>query len=125
MGTAATLREKAANYRRLALQIDDARARDALTLAISRLDEEADRAEVEHSAARQTSGREIYASQNGDRWILSSTASGAPRVVHLANAASGGARTEFEIDTFLTTNGRHTPQHQGLLHLIAGLATNS
>ena len=125
MGSPASLRDKAASYRRLSLQIDDAQAKEALTQAIGRLDEEADRAEAVEVAARRASGREIYASQNGDRWILVATASGTPRVVHLANDASGGARTESEIDTFLTTNGRHTPQHQGLLHLIARLAKES
>jgi hypothetical protein len=56
--------------------------------------------------------RELYASANGDRWLLAcDPGSGRVFVRHEPNAASGGRTAEFEIGEFLARGG-HGPEHQ-------------
>ncbi|MBX6744491.1 MAG: hypothetical protein IRY87_20865 [Acetobacteraceae bacterium] len=65
--------------------------------------------------------RELYASANGDRWLLVRDAgSGRVFVRHEPNAASGGQRAEIEIGEFLA-RGSQGPEHQALLRLIGTL----
>jgi hypothetical protein len=64
--------------------------------------------------------REIYHSENGDRWVLCSDNDGRAFVEHRANPSSGGKVTRLEIGAFLGS-GRSGPEHQALLRLIASL----
>jgi hypothetical protein len=65
--------------------------------------------------------RTIYESSNGDRWLLiRGSSGGGVSVLHVANAASGGQKTDFEIDAFLIRH-RGSPQCQELLRLIGTL----
>lgn len=123
MDGASDLREKAALYRRFLMQIDDADTTKALSEACEKLEADAARIDAQQGAAKRGEGREIYTSENGDRWSLILSSSGSPRILHQANAPAGAHRTEYEIDTFLTTSGRHTPQHQALLRLFTQLLT--
>lgn len=62
---------------------------------------------------------EVYASENGDRWSLGLEAErNRLFVLHEANLASGGARTEYQVESFLTRDVG-SPQHQALTHLLA------
>jgi hypothetical protein len=65
--------------------------------------------------------REIYHSNNGDRWFLSRDDDSRVFVLHQANVSSGGAATKIEIGDFL---GRGTvgPEHQALVRLIGDIA---
>ena len=68
-----------------------------------------------------TGTRELYASANGDRWLLArDSGSGRVFVRHEPNAASGGQKAEFEIRDFLARGGQG-PEHQALLRLIGSL----
>lgn len=64
--------------------------------------------------------REFYSSTNGDKWFLRHDVE-ADRVYvkHVANAASGGHQTDYELDEFL--RGSRAPERDALLHLIAAL----
>jgi hypothetical protein len=65
--------------------------------------------------------RTIYESSNGDRWLLvRGSAGGGVSVLHVANAASGGQKTDFELDAFLLRQ-QGSPQCQALLRLIGTL----
>ncbi|MBX6386231.1 hypothetical protein CR162_16235 [Pseudoroseomonas rhizosphaerae] len=65
--------------------------------------------------------RELYASANGDRWLLArDSSSGRVFVRHEPSVASGGQRAEFEIGDFLVRGGQG-PEHQALLRLIGTL----
>ena len=59
-------------------------------------------------ATAETRGaRELYASSNGDRWLLAhEPGSGRVFVRHEPNLASGGRAAEFEIGDFLTRGGQ-------------------
>ena len=73
------------------------------------------------AAAETCSTRELYASSNGDRWLLArEPGSGRVFVRHEPNLASGGRAAEFEIGEFLTRGGQG-PEHQALLRLIGTL----
>ena len=64
--------------------------------------------------------RQLYASENGDRWFLVRHPSGELFVRHEANAASGGRVENIELATFLTTGGSG-PEHQELTRLLGTL----
>lgn len=64
--------------------------------------------------------REIYQSENGDRWSLCRDDNGRVFVLHKGNLASGGAATEIELEDFLG-RGKAGPEHQALVHLIGKL----
>ena len=125
MSQASELREEAARYREMARQVDDTAAKQGLVSASERLEREAERRDVDDGPATHALMHEIYASENGDAWFLVAIAGDGPRVVHQPNLPSGGRHTAVGIDTFLATNGRHTPQHQGFLRLVARLMTAS
>jgi hypothetical protein len=64
--------------------------------------------------------REIYHSENGDRWLLCRDDDGRVFILHNANLSSGGKATKIEIGEFLA-RGKSGPEHQALSRLIAGL----
>ena len=64
--------------------------------------------------------REIYHSENGDRWLLCRDDDGRIFVLHKANVASGGTATKIELGDFLGT-GKTGPEHQALARLIGSL----
>ena len=73
------------------------------------------------AATETCSARELYASSNGDPWLLAREPDcGRVFVRHEPNLASGGRAAEFEIGDFLTRGGQG-PEHQALLHLIGTL----
>src|SRR5258707_4603792 len=64
--------------------------------------------------------REIYHSENGDRWLLCREHDGRVFVLHKANVSSGGTATKIELGDFLG-RGKAGPEHQALARLIGGL----
>ena len=64
--------------------------------------------------------REIYHSENGDRWLLCRDDDGRVFVLHKANLSSGGTATEIELGDFLG-RGKAGPEHQALARLIGSL----
>jgi len=64
--------------------------------------------------------REIYRSENGDRWLLCRDDDGRVFVLHKANVSSGGAVTKIELGDFLG-RGKAGPEHQMLARLIGSL----
>jgi hypothetical protein len=64
--------------------------------------------------------REIYHSENGDRWLLCRDDDGRVFVLHKANVSSGGTATKIELGDFLG-RGKAGPEHQELARLIGGL----
>ena len=64
--------------------------------------------------------REIYHSENGDRWFLCRDDDTHVFVLHQANVSSGGAATKIEIADFLG-RGKAGPEHQALARLIGDL----
>jgi hypothetical protein len=76
-------------------------------------------------AADMAQTRAIYASSNGDRWLLvRDPASGRVLVRHEPNAASGGRTSELGVGEFLV-RGSHGPEHQELLRLIGTLVDDT
>jgi hypothetical protein len=68
-----------------------------------------------------TVARELYSSENGDRWFLVRDAQwGRVFVRHEANLRSGGHVQDIEIGEFLAEN-RRSPEHLALLRLIGTL----
>jgi hypothetical protein len=66
----------------------------------------------------ETSSREIYASSNGDRWLLVGDRINRDLFVrHIPVAASGGRSSEMDLGTFLSGNPG-SPQHQRLLQML-------
>jgi hypothetical protein len=63
--------------------------------------------------------REIYRSENGDRWLLCREDSQV-FVLHRANEPSGGKLTRIELEDFLR-KGNAGPEHQALVRLIGSL----
>ena len=61
--------------------------------------------------------REIYHSENGDRWLLCRDDGGRVFVMHEANLSSGGTRTKIELGDFLG-RGKAGPEHHALAGLI-------
>jgi len=66
---------------------------------------------------------ELYASPNGDRWLLGIGADELPVIHHVPNAASGGQQSEISVATFLSS-GHSAPQRDALLHLIGQFVRN-
>lgn len=64
---------------------------------------------------------ELYASANGDRWLLHCGADDVPVVRHVPNVASGGKPTDASVADFLAA-AHATPQGEALLASIAKLA---
>jgi hypothetical protein len=65
--------------------------------------------------------REIYRSENGDKWLLArGPGSGCAFVKHVPNVASGGRASEVEIGAFLSQRN-YGPQQTELLRLIGTL----
>jgi hypothetical protein len=64
--------------------------------------------------------REIYHSENGDRWFLSREEDGRAIILHKANLSSGGKVSAIELGDFLST-GKSGPEHQALIRLIGSL----
>jgi hypothetical protein len=64
--------------------------------------------------------REIYHSENGDRWLLGRDDAGRVFVLHKANVSSGGTATTIELGDFLG-RGKAGPEHQALIRLIGSL----
>ena len=64
--------------------------------------------------------REIYLSENGDKWFLCRDEDGRVFVLHKANLSSGGATTKIELGDFLG-RGKAGPEHQALSGLIGSL----
>ena len=64
--------------------------------------------------------REIYHSENGDRWLLCRDNDGRVFVLHRANQPSGGTETKIPLGEFLG-GGKAGPEHQALVGLIAEL----
>src|SRR3569833_1508024 len=73
-----------------------------------------------HRKSKDRKRREIYASPNGDHWILSQNALGEYIVVHHPNSASGGRVSSMTLRTFLRVD-EHSPQNQALRTFIARL----
>jgi len=69
--------------------------------------------------AMPTKEREIYRSENGDRWLLCRE-DNQVFVLHRANEPSGGKLTHIELGDFLR-KGNAGPEHQVLLRLIGSL----
>ena len=63
---------------------------------------------------------ELYASPNGDRWLLGRRPGGELVVCHYPNRASGGAFSETEVDMFLRQEPQG-PEHQALVTVLATL----
>ena len=64
--------------------------------------------------------REIYHSENGDRWLLCRGDDGSVFVLHKANMSSGGTTTKTELGDFLGRD-KAGPEHQALARLIGSL----
>ena len=64
--------------------------------------------------------REIYHSENGDKWFLCRDEDGRVFVLHKANLSSGDATTKIELADFLEI-GKAGPEHQALALLIGSL----
>ena len=64
--------------------------------------------------------REIYHSENGDRWWLCRDDDGRVFVLHKANVCSGGMATKIELGDFLG-RGKAGPEHQALARMIGSL----
>ena len=65
--------------------------------------------------------KELYASPNGDRWILCRSLAGQLVVSHRPNLASGGRASEIDVDVFLSQGGQG-PEHQALTAALARIA---
>jgi hypothetical protein len=72
------------------------------------------------SKEAQMSEREIYHSENGDRWFLCRDEDERVFVLHKANLSSGGTATKIELGDFLG-RGKAGPEHQALSWLIGSL----
>ena len=70
--------------------------------------------------ALENSSLLIYASDNGDQWLLARDATGKAFVRHVPNPASGGEFNHIELDAFLSKD-RGSPQRENLLRLIGTL----
>ena len=62
--------------------------------------------------------RDLYRSQNGDRWCLArDSETGRVFIRHEANLSSGGQVTDLEVGVFLTMGGQG-PEKQELMFLL-------
>jgi hypothetical protein len=64
--------------------------------------------------------RQLYHSENGDRWFLCRRDDGHVSILHKANVSSGGTATKIELGDFLE-RGKAGPEHQALTRLIGSL----
>jgi hypothetical protein len=64
--------------------------------------------------------RQLYHSENGDRWFLCRDDDGRVSILHKANVSSGGIATKIELGDFLR-RGNAGPEHQALTKLIGSL----
>ncbi len=64
----------------------------------------------------------IYASSNGDQWLLTRDAEGRAVIRHEPNPRSGGEASHIELDAFLAKD-RGSPQRETLLRLIGSLVS--
>jgi hypothetical protein len=64
--------------------------------------------------------REIYHSENGDRWLLCRDDDGRVFVLHKANVSSGDPATKIELGDVLG-RGKAGPEHQALARLVGSL----
>jgi hypothetical protein len=64
--------------------------------------------------------REIYHSENGDKWFLCRDDDSRVFVLHKANVSSGGTVTKIELGDFLG-RGKAGPEHQALASLTGSL----
>ena len=65
--------------------------------------------------------RRFYTSSNGDTWdLVHDDETGRVSVMHRANAASGGAVVDFDLDAFLPRN-RGSAETNELMKLIGTL----
>jgi hypothetical protein len=62
----------------------------------------------------------IYASSNGDKWLLARDEAGKAFVRHIPNPESNGNPSDIEIASFLSRD-TGSPQRDGLLRLIGSL----
>lgn len=61
---------------------------------------------------------ELYASKNGDRWLLGREPdTNRLFVLHEVNPRSSGARTEYGVEDFLSRD-RGSPQHRALARAL-------
>ena len=67
---------------------------------------------------------DLYASPNGDRWLLGRRPGGDLVVCHYPNRPSGGAFSETDVDVFLRRQP-HGPEHQALVAVLADLKQTS
>jgi hypothetical protein len=67
---------------------------------------------------------DLYASPNGDRWLLERRTGGKLVVCHYPNQASGGAFSETDVDVFLR-HKPYGPEHQSLVTVLATLNESS
>jgi hypothetical protein len=77
---------------------------------------------LSESKERQIS--DLYASPNGDRWLLKRRPDGELVVCHYPNQASGGAFLETDVDVFLRQKS-YGPEHQALVTVLATLDQSS
>jgi hypothetical protein len=72
----------------------------------------------------ETSTREIYASSNGDRWLLVGDRVSRDLLVrHIPVASSGGQTSDVDLGSFMSVNSG-SPQHQRLLQMLWELVEN-
>jgi hypothetical protein len=72
----------------------------------------------------ETSSREIYASSNGDRWLLVGDRVSRDLVVrHIPVASSGGQTSVVDLGSFLSVNSG-SPQHERLLQMLLEVVEN-
>ena len=66
----------------------------------------------------ETASRELYASSNGDRWLLVGDRQNRDIYIrHLPAPSSGGRSSEIELGTFLSGNP-DAPEHRRLLQMM-------
>jgi hypothetical protein len=75
---------------------------------------------VQPEAEMSDHERQLYHSENGDRWFLCRDDDGRVSILHKANVSSGGTATKIELGDFLG-RGKAGPEHQALTRLIGSL----
>jgi hypothetical protein len=68
--------------------------------------------------------RQIYQSENGDKWLLCRDNDSRVFILHKANVPSGGAATEIGLGDFLG-GGKWGPENQALVRLVGSLVDQS
>jgi hypothetical protein len=75
---------------------------------------------VQPEAEMSDHQRQLYHSENGDRWFLCRDNDGRVSILHKANVSSGGTTTKIDLGDFLG-RGKAGPEHQALTRLIGTL----